>query len=230
MQDFLRVGRLSESSSTQVRRQPGHHHRQCSRANTVAGGGSGGAGARSQTMPAPWSGWVSNGEATTTVGLTPAFTLGDGSAGQARRRCALETPVRVVLEAEQLGTRGGGDTADTSRNFVAMVESSQVRWSRHDEQTGTHGPAGEPTAPHTPVTEPRGALDGILHFPVRWDALSKASQLRAITGLSWAVEFDAQADRFHLVLDSESILRVQASGTERDSVCPPIGEHRHDRA
>ncbi len=77
---------------------------------------------------------------------------------------------------------------------------------------------------------PDESLEGILHFPVRWDALSKASQLKTVTGLQWGVEYHAHSDRFRVVLGSDEISHVKVTTglSTPGSTLPPVGEHRCD--
>jgi hypothetical protein len=73
-------------------------------------------------------------------------------------------------------------------------------------------------------------LEGILSFPVRWDAVSKASHLTDVTGLSWEVCYHACSDRFRVVLsdDSLSIVRATPCHEAHASECPVVGAHRWD--
>lgn len=48
---------------------------------------------------------------------------------------------------------------------------------------------------------PGDPFEGILHFPDRWDALTKASHLRVDTALPWGVEYDEDMGRFRVVLE-----------------------------
>jgi hypothetical protein len=114
-----------------------------------------------------------------------------------------------------------------------MTISSLARWPSPSQLDGPADLCGEAAGRLLTVAHgPDDPCEGILHFPVRWDAVSKASHLKALTGLPWGVEYHAHSNRFRVVLGDDSIRCLRAaipSGTD-GSPGPAVGEHRFDSA
>jgi hypothetical protein len=112
-----------------------------------------------------------------------------------------------------------------------MIDSFLAIWSSPCRLGGPMrsrlGASGRPPAG---TDDPGDALEGILSFPVRWDAVSKASHLTDVTGLSWEVCYHGCSDRFRVVLsdDSLSIVRATPCHEAHASECPVVGAHRWD--
>src|SRR3954451_13624671 len=114
-----------------------------------------------------------------------------------------------------------------------MTISSLARWPSPSQLDGPADHGGEAAGCFWTLAHgPDDPLEGNLHFPVRWDAVSKASHLRAVTGLPWGVEYHSHIDRFRVVLGDDSIrcLRATASPGTDGSPGRAVGEDRFDFA